>query len=261
MTTHYQDFTGTPLVSGEVLGIRAWDVDPLGRITSPQYPHIWTPGENVAECRKDHRTGGGKYSDDEVRALTNMCAKLYPGFIPWDATFDDTRDGYEVTLRQNPAPDFVSPYSYRDMVYGSRRVASPSPTMRTEFIPAAVLGVRPTTASEHDFTTCTCGFYAYLNGTNDYSSRQVIGVVEGYGETFLGTRGFRTSKAKIVAAYASASADVSRVQPLPVSMERMRMLYPSVAWFDNYAAMVAEFPPSDPEPTPDLDDDFWTRSA
>jgi hypothetical protein len=52
----------------------------------------------------------------------------------------------------------------------------------------------------HDFADCTCGFYAYLNGVNDYiGTGRVIGVVEGYGETLIGRRGFRSKKGKILA--------------------------------------------------------------
>lgn len=48
---------------------------------------------------------------------------------------------------------------------------------------------------------CTCGFYAYFDDTNTYNSPglTVPGIIEGYGRTTIGTKGFRAAKAKIVA--------------------------------------------------------------
>lgn len=47
---------------------------------------------------------------------------------------------------------------------------------------------------------CGCGFYAYYRGVNDYHRSWTIqGIIEGYGTCTVGPRGFRCSKAKIVA--------------------------------------------------------------
>jgi hypothetical protein len=49
---------------------------------------------------------------------------------------------------------------------------------------------------------CTCGFYAYLDGSqHTYANMPdgLAGIVEGYGTVTIGTRGFRASKARIVA--------------------------------------------------------------
>lgn len=45
---------------------------------------------------------------------------------------------------------------------------------------------------------CSCGFYAYHDGSV-YPTGQVTGVIEGYGKTTVGTKGFRCEKARIVA--------------------------------------------------------------
>lgn len=53
---------------------------------------------------------------------------------------------------------------------------------------------------QHDMGKCGCGFYAYYDGSNDYrSDARVSAVVEGYGETVIGTRGFRAGKARVLA--------------------------------------------------------------
>lgn len=279
MSTSPEQFTGTPLVAGDVLGVRAWDVDSLGRIKSPQFSHIWTPGENVAACQKGRATG--------IQWGYSMSLSYFRGGVVPTLPTMPSRTGYASShptwakvdkwVRRNYGDcrllDVEFDHSsnmYKAQVICERdrsgkRIKRPYPDVIA--IPAEVVDAdeaphpEPPPEPAHDFATCTCGFYAYLNGTNDYADHHVIGVVRGYGETFLGTRGFRSSKAKIVAAYASTHADVERVRPLPVSRDRMRELYPDVAWFDDYAAMVAEFPPSDPEPTPTTDPDFWTRSA
>lgn len=51
---------------------------------------------------------------------------------------------------------------------------------------------------------CTCGFYAYFDNSNDYYEKlygipKVTGIVEAYGTVTIGSRGFRASKARIVA--------------------------------------------------------------
>lgn len=250
MTNYAEQFTGTPLVAGEVFGVRAWDVDTLGRIKSPSYKHIWTPDENVAECQKQEQTLTTHYESDELpkgARITDVCINWFtpPTF---DALYRSDYLFYSPPSRENGT--YQVTFELPDGSISSQTVKQ-----------IREVQVKPPKPKKHDFTTCTCGFHAYLSGTNGYADRNVIGVVQGYGETFLGTRGFRSSKARIVAAYASAHADVERVRPLPVSLERMKQLYPAVAWFDDYAAMVSEFPPSDPEPTPDNDTDFWTRSA
>jgi hypothetical protein len=45
---------------------------------------------------------------------------------------------------------------------------------------------------------CTCGFYAYHDGSK-YQGGQVTGVIDGYGKTTVGTKGFRCEKARVVA--------------------------------------------------------------
>lgn len=117
--------------------------------------------------------------------------------------------------------------------------------------------------SEHRQSECSCGFYAYYEGFNEYAqSDRITGVIEGYGETQIGTRGFKSAKARIVALHVpDDSADISRIGKTPFA--RVRDNYgPHVAIFSDYSQMVSEFPTTEPEtaPTPDSDPDFWTRS-
>lgn len=44
------DFSDRPFVAGSLIGVRAFDVDGLGRLVGPTYPQVFKPGENVAGC-------------------------------------------------------------------------------------------------------------------------------------------------------------------------------------------------------------------
>lgn len=63
----------------------------------------------------------------------------------------------------------------------------------------AICGLDEDSCNGND-PACSCGFYAYWDGSDDYSGYgKVSGVIEAYGKTVVGTRGFRAKKAKIVA--------------------------------------------------------------
>lgn len=53
------DYNGFGFAVGSVFGFRSFEVDRLGRLVSPQQPNIWTPGENVAECKARHGLSAG----------------------------------------------------------------------------------------------------------------------------------------------------------------------------------------------------------
>lgn len=106
---------------------------------------------------------------------------------------------------------------------------------------------------------CRCGFYGYYDGSNDFHSGGLVsGVIEGYGDAVLGSRGFRVTKARIVAL--TIADDVSG--PLA---RLVRRNYADIPFFDTFSRMVAEFPPdyeldAKTAPSPDSDPDFWSRS-
>lgn len=109
----------------------------------------------------------------------------------------------------------------------------------------------------HAMHDCKHGFYAYYDGSNDYrDDSRVSAVIEGYGETVIGSRGFRCMKARIVALQI----------PETVKPHIARMVarnYPDVPILETFDQMVSEFPPDSAgnEVTPDNDPDFWTRPA
>ena len=206
------EFTGIPFVAGDVRGVRTWEVDPLGRLISPSYKTVWTPGENVAACKKDQ---GGTW----------MTFNSFAFARPFTVGYGD-----DVKIQK----------------------ADPDPTT-TKGQP------------KHTQAKCSCGFYAYSNGRNDYHEYGVTGVIQGFGETQLGTRGFKCAKATILALHVPAGkAKKPKAEYVSTKSEhytRLRANYPEVAFFDDYAQMLAEFPVYEDVPTPDSDADFWTRST
>ncbi len=118
--------------------------------------------------------------------------------------------------------------------------------------------------AKHSMPACGCGFYAYYDGSNDYEgSGHVSGIIEGWGETLIGTRGFRVSKARIVALHIHGDRhEEGGERPLSrVQAHRVIHNYGNVPFFDDYNHMIDEFPPDGGfKPlTPEDDPEFWTR--
>lgn len=110
---------------------------------------------------------------------------------------------------------------------------------------------------DHDMSDCGHGFYGYYEGSNDYGREHTVsGVVEAYGETIIGTRGFRAMKARILAI--TFGEEVTPAQRALVTRN-----YPEVTVFDTFPEMVAAFPPDagGQEYGPSTDDDFWVRES
>lgn len=96
----------------------------------------------------------------------------------------------------------------------------------------------------HSMGECKHGFYAYSDRptTHSYftSDPVLIGIVEGYGETFIGTKGFRSAKARILAVSVTAHLGLWALESFVV--DRLRKNYPGVRFFESALAMHAEFP-------------------
>lgn len=209
MTNTASDFAGLEFAPGEVFGSRSFKVDQLGRLTGVAYETVWRPGENTAECKMT----SPMY---EVRSY-------YPSLY-------EKLTGEKVTLA-GPAP--VSPMG---AIIAGIGTYSYSPTSSLQ-PPMTERDRKRVCDIEHDMTKCGHGFYGYYEGSNDYGDQgQVNGVIRGWGETLIGTRGFRCGKAEIVALHIKNSTDKHLV-------ERIHRNYPDIAFFDDYKTMIAEFPP------------------
>lgn len=254
------DFSDRPFVAGSLVGLRAFDVDALGRLAGPSFGGIFQPGENVATC------GGGR---PELAALARAQRDLARSMARWEIT------------------------------YGSAGSLTKS-AVETKKAPHVTAG-----------KGCSCGFYAYFDGRNDYAkASRVAAVIEGYGVCTVGERGFRSEKARLlaivdpsalrwwqtwklsaiiatfcavalvtnlldrdwlwvgveaflVAINVASSIWSYRVQRKTSSrLALVRRNYPDVPRFRTEKAALKAHPLTPPEPvTPQTTDDFWTRSA
>lgn len=150
-------------------------------------------------------------------------------------------------------------------------ISMPMPT--TAYLPNPCSGMEP---------RCACGFYAYLRGVNDYLSEslptpgggQIGGVIRGWGKTVVGTRGFRTERAEILALYVPLRSwqvvpaerrfydagwtsrtiremwEFRETPPGQVAdlVERLGSTY-DVPVFTSWDVLLREFPPTEPEVT------------
>lgn len=222
---------------GVVTGARSFLIDALGRLTGVAYPQVWTPGENVAVCKAPHYA-------NTVSPTMSYTTRTYS--VSDVRTFDSVRrvytmfDGYEMSESMG-----------MQLMSNGGRVAIPIPTA-----PSVAIEKPKAKPKDHGLKECTHGFYGYYDGSNDYYREgYVSGVVEGYGETIIGTRGFRVMKAKLVA----LSIDDKVKTPLRRLVLRN---YKDVPQFEKFEDMIKAFPtdPGESEISPEKDADFWTRT-
>lgn len=106
---------------------------------------------------------------------------------------------------------------------------------------------------DHDMSKCAHGLYAYYDGSRDYHDNgPVTGVIKGWGEGVLGNRGFRVTRARIVA--------IKFDRGVPKDLRALvRENYPDAVEFKSIMRMLKKFPLSadDLEYVPDPDDPFW----
>lgn len=128
------------------------------------------------------------------------------------------------------------------------------------------MGNRPDTPRElddegHEMRTCSCGFYAYNEDSNDYrQNAPVSGVVRMHGRIMRGRFGFRGERAEIVALYFRTEADVQLAEPTKsfgpqigppltqLQQARVRARYRGIPVFEDFDDMVARFPVNLPAP-------------
>lgn len=233
------DFSDRPFVAGSLVGLRAFRVDGLGRLTGVTHKDVWTPGENVAQCHKPKSipmSSGGYF-------------QISPQV--W----------YSLTTS---ASDLNSQFPKR----GKKGKKQPIPAVPTPAEKADSL--RHEVAAKH----CDCGFYAYFDGGNDYlsdtsgfyvmsftaerdSAPRIGAIVEGYGVCTVGSRGFRASKARILA-FVDPQGESARSA---MAFERVRHNYSEVQVFQTERDAIRAFPLTDPIGASPADEDFWTRSA
>lgn len=93
----------------------------------------------------------------------------------------------------------------------------------------------------HGLAGCTCGFYAYYRQDPYTTPGRLSGIVEGYGRVVLGTAGFRSEKARILALLLPEPAGLGLAT---IDVTRVRESYPDVPFFSCEEDMLAGCPPT-----------------
>ncbi len=96
---------------------------------------------------------------------------------------------------------------------------------------------------------CGCGFWAYWLPRDalrsDYREAEVIGIMQGYGRTQIGTRGCRCSKARVLAVHVRAKRlDSPRASLRAETVAEMLGRYYGVPWYASLEEMLAAHPPT-----------------
>lgn len=151
--------------------------------------------------------------------------------------------GKDCVLKHSNPHELIWP----SFIMGSNNTITVQPSSPHCTVPDPCSGADP---------SCKCGFWAYYDGAH-WNERSIArGVIEGYGPTTVGTKGFRAHKARILALTLSAKKRDREAAAL------IRRNYPGVAFYDDYADMLAAYPLVQANiPTPDTDPEFWTRPA
>lgn len=253
-----EDFSGKPFIAGSIFGERSWNVElHSGLLVSPSQPTFWESGENTAECSRPPRR---EYQWSQViEAIDN--------YLPEDAVIESI----------NHSSDFggggvYSTETYRYIIV-NYTVAKDSTILNDRTVWGEAVRFEkgrwiikdswglhdliakhgaPLEPIPHSLDGCSCGFYAYFNSSSNeyFSLSSVTGIIEGYGETNIGTKGFRCAKAKIVALYVPPKSKTSEkgLRKIVVSQtnvgftdEQISMItknYPDVEIFSNYDMMI-----------------------
>lgn len=171
-------YGGLPYAQGSLFGIRAFRVDPLGRLVAATRDEVWTPGENVA------RHG------DLARGSVVRVTKHLPAAGIADAAT-------AIKLAGAEGKSDATAEKVEELLYDYSSL-TPSPTRKVRRWKVSWLD------EDHSPATCqACGFHGFTEpDAEDYENgpeARVVGVIEGYGKLTHGTRGFRAEKAKVVA--------------------------------------------------------------
>lgn len=221
-------FSGLPfdLAVGEIYGLRVWRVDTYGRLRARHVTTAkpWRPGVNVAECNAERSVDITHYYQGR-RIVSGTSKYRGNGSTEYLFTLDD----------------------------GSQVSTTDMPESRYE----------PRPPHEVPDESCKCGFYAYTeldHNELDYNpaERMVIGVVKGTGRTLLGSQGFRSEKAEIVALVSPAgTGEGTKNSAARRLADQIARAYPDIPMLATRRELL-EFAPVESQLPDPSTDEFWT---
>lgn len=217
--------------AGSLFGLRGWDMDELGRLHGVTHREVWRPGENVSTCKQIKRIPCPELQREQDERERALAAK-------------DALGDHRASLADEVTKGRKSKRRQRSTV---------NVTLRTPPLscgdPACYYGEH-TVREDHGFDAdCSCGFWAYDEA--GYAPHgTVLGVIEAYGKTTVGTKGFRAQKARIVGlAMGNHSRSV---------LQRLAHLYPEVVFHADKAELIDAFP-GVLRSWPEVGEDFWSK--
>lgn len=188
-----------PLVPGTIRGVRSFKILPrtLQVISPVMTEYVWGPGENISGCHLHQRISSvGDIAvalQDIGRAMATATAVMATQL--------------SVALRELSKLNLGLPVNetlLRNRAEISMLVAQP-PTRLADRMRQPVYVAPPIPPHMQSGLECTCGFYAYHQGSVGTGTHrgypghgQLMGIIEGYGTVVVGTKGFRAEKARIV---------------------------------------------------------------
>lgn len=291
------EFDGTPFVAGSVTAIRAFKVDSLGRLQSPQRDHIFTPGVNEAKCGttstdqfivdyvamtsaiRGYRTGGYVAGPTHTTRTTETAAEAAEPKTHKSGSIG-CRCGYYAYYDESEKNAWLNPGCVEAVVEATGTVTHGTKGIRAEKM--RVVGVvDPTAPTVKGRRQRWDDFCARVEGkTPDllgglYLGVGVLALVFGVALAVIGPRvtggGLLTLAALCFFGTAvemrGFTLNLNRRYPLGTQhpsiaaevMALVRRNYPEVKVYPTRDAMLAAHPTTKPpEPSPD-DEDFWTR--
>lgn len=248
------DFSDRPFVAGSLVGMRAFDVDSLGRLTGPSFGGVFKPGENVATCGGDGTNPASAFvvAQRELRAMTyRMNARAQTGKAP--------------ALRPAHVVGGVTCscgfYAYFD---GRNDYAKPGR------VSALVEGYGVCTVGERGFRAEKARLVALINVTkphfwNTWQFHAFFVVwltILAVANVIQQDWWLAGLDAFLVAANGVGATLAWRSRTSRKSVAALRRNYPDVPVYRTKRAALRAHPLSaPPAPTPETDDNFWTRSA
>jgi hypothetical protein len=279
--------------AGDVRGMRAFKIDRKNRLCGVTYEQVWEPGENESICMRGFPSDLlAEWEDSLLGPLgTYMSVTMGGGMTfsrggllgggsgswsPGGVVAAGGRSGGGqvkgwVALPDGTRHPILGPSTSAEIAEFFRETGFANPAGRQEGLRLCDCGcngwfdaggrrypplVTPCAGLDPN---CSCGFYAYQRGSNDYyrpnhttGSGNVQAVVRGYGKVVLGTRGFRAQKAQIVAICMPADVTYRNARRGNEGVYRQQMgeRY-GVPVFTEFDAMLRDFPLDEPEPDAD----------
>jgi hypothetical protein len=231
------------LYSGTLIGYRHFKIFD-GKLVSPSYStYEWSGGVNESYCMRPPKTT--KEVNELLKRMSNL-RDVNQILIRW-------RNGNPGAL--NELMEYVRDFEIFESTSGAMNVyvtLNDSYSYHWDEFEGAIKSIQELLDSRnpHALSGCRCGFYAsyspYHNFYRNWGAPsgwpwrerqdQVHGVVEFWGNVLLATKGFRATKARLL-----ALAPMSPVHPIKFLGDR----YPDVRIFAKDADLIQAYPEPD----------------